>query len=149
DLDCVRVPRAVVTCVAGEPTACSELLVATTIMFTGFDLWDDAMDGDLPETWTALGPQEIALTAAALICGVGPIALGSLAIPPHTMMLMQHATARAFVSMAAGQQLDVRQYTDGAPSADSVLASIRGKSGAAFGMYAELAALFAGADAAQ
>lgn len=149
DMDCVRVPHAVLACAGGATRDAEELTVATTILFAGFDLWDDAMDGDLPSCWQPFGTAAASLTAAALIGGVGPMALRRLAVTGETGAAMQDAVSRAFLGMAAGQQLDMWQTRRADVSADSALASNEGKSGAAIGLYAELAALAGGVSVAE
>jgi hypothetical protein len=145
DMDCVRLPMAIAEAVGVEDMQpVSRLVEALVIMFTGFDLWDDAMDEELPAEWSGYSPAEISLAAAALIGGVGVQALGRVLATGRVHRRLSAAVAAAFASMAAGQAMDIAIRRDQSGAVPVVEQATWLKSGAALGLYAEATALLCG-----
>lgn len=147
DLDCVDLPRSVYAAVRGDRAAALPLAIATTVLWTGIDLLDDVMDGDLPPEWQGVRPAEITLAAATLISALAPLALSQLDAPAATLLAMHQTLAGGLLAMSGGQQADVAMADSDAATVEAVEASVAGKSGAGMAMLATLAAQFAGAPA--
>jgi geranylgeranyl pyrophosphate synthase len=144
-LDCVRLPRLVHLAVRGHDQSALPLAVALTVLYVGLDLWDSVMDGELGPAWDHLRPEEVSLTAAALIGGVVPLAMLALDAPAATVLAMQRALARAFTAIAAGQQVEWANAAGDQVTAEAAMAAVEGKSGDVVALFAELAALSADA----
>jgi geranylgeranyl pyrophosphate synthase len=146
-LDCVRVPRLVDAAVRGTAggAAIEALTIALAVLYTGIDLWDDAMDGELSPEWRGRRPDEVALVAAGLIGGAAPMALAAIPAPAETVIGLQRLLARGFVALSAGQQEDIALAGSDGATAVAVERSVIAKSGAAMAMYAAMAARLADA----
>jgi geranylgeranyl pyrophosphate synthase len=144
-LDSVRIPRLVHAAVRGDELPALPLAVSLTVLYVGMDLWDSVMDRELGREWHYIRPEEVSLAAAALIGGIAPLALCEINAPPATIVAIQSALARAFTTIAAGQQRDLALTDGDHATAEAAIAATDGKSGAVVGLFAETAALLAGA----
>lgn len=148
DLDCIFVPRWVYHAVRGDDAGALPLAIATALLWTGIDLFDDVMDGDLPPALDGAGAAEISLAAVTLISALAPLALSLAPTAAATTVAMQQTLARGLLRMSAGQQLDVTTVGSAMPSVEAATAAAAGKTGEGVAMLATLAAQFAGASAA-
>jgi hypothetical protein len=144
-LDSARIPALVYAAVAGDPGPAAPLGVALTVLYVGMDLWDSVMDRELPPAWDGVPPHVVSLAAAALIGGVAPVLVSDLDAPAGRVVAVQRTLGRAFIAIAAGQQSDIAAAGAIAPTSELAEEAMRGKSGEVLALFAETAALLAGA----
>jgi len=142
---CIPVPLAVYAAITGDAGAAVPVAAAATMLYLGVDIFDDVADGDLPGHWDGCSAAEANLAAATLFAAMPPLVIAELDTAPETRSAMQRTLAMGLVQMAAGQQMDMALRVDEIVSTENVELSVSHKSGAEIGMFARLAALFAGA----
>ncbi len=114
----------------------SALAEGCALFFLAADVIDDAQDGDLPPdvAW----PEAINAGQALLF---GALAAFAAAAPGADVA---SEVAEAGRCLASGQALDLALTWDSVPSEDTVMAAVRGKSGASLALFARIGALAAG-----
>jgi geranylgeranyl pyrophosphate synthase len=85
----------------------------------------------------------------ALVASLPQILIDGLDVPPDVRAQMQGGFARRLMRMLGGQHRDVRAAGTADVSAKAVEESVAAKTGEEFGLFAWLAAMYAGAAAAE
>jgi geranylgeranyl pyrophosphate synthase len=137
----VALPAAIAEIYALAPARNAALAEGCALFFLAADVIDDAQDGDLPPdvAW----PDAIN-AGQALLFG----ALGALAEAAPGADIAREV-AEAGRGLASGQALDLALTWDSLPSEDTVMAAVRGKSGASLALFARIGALAAGRPAGE
>ena len=142
-LACVQLPLLVFGALAGDEAPAVPLAAACTLVYLGADLLDNVADRELPPAWDEHGEALASLAGTTLIAALPPLALARLDAPPAVRLALSELLARGLVEMSAGQHSDLA----GAEAGDlaAARASVERKSGAEMALFAESAALLAGA----
>ncbi len=120
---------------------------ASTLLWAGADLMDDAADGELPEAWSGIPASRIALVATNLLATLPHLVVGRLD-PDRDgpVALYGQAVSRTLFAMSDGQAADL-DSAGCVRSTEDYIALVRRKSAAEFGLFAATPAILAGADA--
>jgi len=121
------------------------LAVALSLLELGIDLLDNLADQELPPHWQGYSSSVIQLTATQFLCCLPQLALMKLDASATCLLTMQQMLAQGLLRIGAGQLQDLKLQESSNPNIEDIQASVLGKSGERRGMYAALAAQFAGA----
>lgn len=117
---------------------------ASTLVWSGADLMDDAADGQLGSRWEGTSRHQIALVATNLLSVLPHLLVTrSLGEGPEAAAYAQ-ALSRTLFSMSEGQWTDLEGPVR-VDSTEAYLGVIRRKSGAEFALFASSPAILAGA----
>jgi geranylgeranyl pyrophosphate synthase len=120
---------------------------ASTVLWTGADLMDDAADGELSAAWSGVSSHQLALVSTNLLATLPHLIVGDLDDGDGSISAgYSQAVARTLFAMSEGQSADL-ESGHAVGSVSEYLAMIRRKSGAEFALFASTPALLAGADA--
>jgi geranylgeranyl pyrophosphate synthase len=139
----VQLPLLVFASLAGEEEPAIPLAAACTLVYLGADLLDNVADQELSSAWTEQGEALASLAGTTLIAALPPLALARLQASPALRLALSELVARGLVEMSAGQHSDLAGSDPGDLAA--ARASVERKSGAEMSLFAESAALLAGA----
>src|SRR5215471_6660077 len=142
-------PLSVYGAVRGERAPGIPIAAAIALMYLGFDIGDDLTDGDLPSHWKDRSFADTLIVMVALVASLPQTIIGALDIPTQRRADMQTAVARRLLTMLGGQHRDVRAAGTTEVSAKAVEESVVAKTGEEFALFAWLAAMSAGATAAE
>lgn len=133
-------------CLEGGAKTETSLKIASacTLLYLGFDVFDDVADGDCPANSDDFTPAEMNLAAAAFLCCLPQVLLSEIPSTPSTLLLLQKTAAEHMLRMSAGQQRDLRASAEKNLSIEAVIETVRLKSGAEIEMFARMAASAAG-----
>ena len=145
-LPSVHLPLLVALGIDSEEDAPIQLAMATALMELGMDLLDDLADRETGKHWQGWPPSAIQLAAMLVTGAFGQLAISTLPLEGDRIALLQACVARRLVAIAAGQQLDLQLVSSRSPSLDQVERANAGKTGERRALYAELGALYAGAE---
>ena len=145
----IDLPLSVYAAVRGERAPGIPIAAAIGLMYLGFDIGDDLTDGDLPPHWQGRSVAEIEIVMVALIASLPPTLIDALDVPADVRARMQGGFARRLMTMLGGQHRDVRTAGMADVSAKAVEDSVVAKTGEEFALFAWLAAMYAGAAAAE
>jgi geranylgeranyl pyrophosphate synthase len=131
----------------GRPLAESETAAAaSTSLWAGADLMDDAADGQLRDVWSGTSARRLALVSTNLLATLPHLLVAGLpGGDPPIAGRYGRAVSQTLFSMSEGQARDF----DSAACVDSCAAYldlVRRKSGSEFALFASTPALLAGAD---
>jgi heptaprenyl diphosphate synthase len=117
------------------------LAAGCALFFLAADIIDDAQDGDLPEGthW----PEAVNAGQALLFGALGAL---SSAAPDAPVAREVYEAGRR---LAFGQAIDLASTWESAPSEDTVMTAVRGKSGASIALFARMGAHAAGCSAGE
>ncbi|MFN2428060.1 MAG: polyprenyl synthetase family protein [Candidatus Binatia bacterium] len=143
----VDLPMAVAD-VLGRPVAeACVAAAASTLVWSGADLMDDAADAELTEDWAGVSPSQIALVSTNLLSTLPHLLVGEIDPGDGSIAsAYSQALARTLFVMSAGQSVDLDSAAS-VRTVDDYLDLVRRKSGAEFALFASTPALLAGADA--
>jgi geranylgeranyl pyrophosphate synthase len=140
----VHLPLRVYAALRGDDAPAIPLAVATTLIYLGMDLLDDLADGDLSDDWSAYRPEEITLLGITLLTALPLRLFAEMNVPPATRLQMIGLMADAGIRLSAGQGSDLAGAGQENVTVAQVEASVEGKSGSEFALFAALAAMLAG-----
>jgi geranylgeranyl pyrophosphate synthase len=135
-------PLAVARAARDDETIAIPVAMVGMLLFSGIDVLDDVMDGELPPSCRGFRPAEIIAGAGALVSSLPSLVLSSLEAPPGRLLAMQHHLKRAEMVMFAGQQQDVALTGKDPPRLMLAEAVTLAKAGEPSAMLASLSALF-------
>lgn len=142
----VDLPMAVAD-VLGRPVhEAQTAAAASTLLWSGADLMDDAADGELAPAWAEVPASRIALVATNLLATMPHLVVGRMYPDDDApAALYSQAVSRTLFAMSDGQaaDLDSAQAVHGV---DDYLSLVRRKSAAEFGLFAATPPILAGAD---
>jgi len=122
-----------------------ELAAATTLLWTGLELYDDLTDGDLAPYFRARPDFDTVFTAMGLACVLPPAILADLPIPEGSHRRLHQLSSTRLLQAFAGQQRDLHHVGRADVTPDAVARAVRGKNGAPSALFAALGAAAAGA----
>ncbi|MGH7727582.1 MAG: polyprenyl synthetase family protein [Vulcanimicrobiaceae bacterium] len=131
----------------GSADSRHDLAALTLVLWTAVDLLDDVADGDLGAEWAEYDANELVVMASSLLAGTSHLVVASLHAPPPVAARLHERIARGLCTMADGQIADIAHTGRNDVSADAIVASIAGKTGAECAMFAGLGAILAEAPA--
>ena len=143
----VHLPLLVAAHLLGDDLEAVPVAILAATLELAMDLADAMADGEVDDRWPALPAPSVPLVAMLLTSAVPMRAISTLEAPADRRLAMLDALGRQGLLIAHGQQLDLMLTRARAPSAATVAASNRGKTGERRALYAILAARFAGAAA--
>jgi len=117
---------------------------ASTCLWAGADLMDDAADGQLPEVWSEVSPHLLLLVSTNLLSTI-PHLLAARLAGRDSSAAYGEAVSRTLFVMSSGQASDLRAHRD-VRTIDAYLSMVRRKSGVEFGLFAATPALLAEGD---
>jgi geranylgeranyl pyrophosphate synthase len=144
----VDLPILLHAALTGDAAPARRLAVVTTLVYLGAGAVDDVADGECAAHWAGVPASQVELVGAFLLSALPQLALGRLPVPPATAMAMHEALARGLAEMFTGQLLDLATARSQTVDPAVVKASVAAKGGGEYAMFARLAALLAGSDAA-
>jgi geranylgeranyl pyrophosphate synthase len=119
---------------------------ASTSLWAGADLMDDAADGQLREAWTGTSARRLALVSTNLLATLPHILVASLpGVDPPIAGRYGRAVSETLFSMSEGQARDFESAAC-VDSCEAYLDLVRRKSGSEFALFASTPALLAGQD---
>jgi hypothetical protein len=145
----IDLPLSVYAAVRGDRAPGIPIAAAIGLMYLGFDIGDDLTDGDLPPHWQGRSVGEIEIIMVALVASLPPTLIDALDVPADVRARMHGGYARRLLTMLGGQHRDVRTAGTADVSAKAVEESVVAKTGGEFALFAWLAAVCAGATAAE
>jgi heptaprenyl diphosphate synthase len=145
----VHLPLLAFGALTGDDGPAVPLATATALLELGIDLLDHIADGELDAHWAGQPPALPHLAATGLLCALPQLALCALDVPAETARSLQRALARGLCAIGAGQQRDLAQAAAGTAAIEDIEAAVAGKTGERRALYARLAGLLSGAEAAQ
>ena len=128
----VALPRAMAEVYGIAAPRDGALADGCALFFLAADVIDDAQDGALPEDicWS----EAVTAGQALLFAAIGAFAF---ACPGAPVAREIHEAGR---NLVAGQAIDLASTWDDSPDEDTVMAAVRGKSGASLAMFARMGA---------
>jgi geranylgeranyl pyrophosphate synthase len=133
----------------GRPLEESEIAAAaSTSLWAGADLMDDAADGQLQEVWAGTSGRLLALVSTNLLSTLPPLLVASLnGSDERVAGRFSRALSEALFAMSEGQSQDFESAAV-VDSCEAYLDLVRRKTGSEFALFAGTPAILAGADAA-
>jgi geranylgeranyl pyrophosphate synthase len=131
----------------GRPLEESEIAAAaSTSLWAGADLMDDAADGQLRQVWSGTSGRLLALVSTNLLSTVPPLLVASLADGDARVTgRFSRALSETLFEMSEGQAKDFESAAV-VDSCEAYLDLVRRKSGSEFALFASTPAILAGAD---
>ncbi|MCR4468309.1 polyprenyl synthetase family protein [Burkholderia sp. SCN-KJ] len=144
----VHLPLLVHAAITGETAAAVPLASALLVMEAGVYLLDHMMDGELAAPLDAWSPGTQVLAATSLLSYVPQQLLTSMPCTAERLRSIQHRLAEGMRRIRLGQAIEIECKAAGRVTLASAEESVNGKTGERRALYATLAAILAGADAA-
>ncbi len=144
-----RLPLLVHAAIAGDEGPALPVAAACTLLHLGGDLFDSAVDDELPIPWRERDPAEINLAATTLLGVLPQLALARLedqGTPPATTLALTRLFANTLLKMGAGQHEDLRLSCSEDVSLKEIQAMVERKSGSEIALSARAGALVATRD---
>lgn len=142
----IDLPVAVAGVLDRPPRERQAAAAASTLLWSGADLMDDAADGELDDAWAGVPASRIALVATNLLATLPHLVVGRLDPDDDgPAALYSQAVSRTLFAMSDGQAADL-DSANRVHGIDDYIALVRRKSAAEFGLFAATPAILAGAD---
>jgi geranylgeranyl pyrophosphate synthase len=139
----VHLPLLCASAVAPDAPPPLDLAAATTLLWTGLELYDDQTDGDLALAFRDRPASETTFAAFALSCVLPPALLAELPLPEAAHRRVQRLLSGRLLQAFAGQQADLAHVGRDDVATGAVEAAVRGKNGAASALFSALGAVVA------
>jgi len=119
---------------------------ASTLLWAGADLMDDAADGELGQDWDGVSRSQIALVSTNLLSTLPHLLVGGVDFTDGAVSAAySQAVSRTLFVMSEGQSADLDSPRS-VRTIDDYMALVRRKTGAEFALFASTPAILAGAD---
>jgi geranylgeranyl pyrophosphate synthase len=142
----IDLPRAVGDLLGRPREERETAAAASTSLWAGADLMDDAADGQLRETWAGTSGRLLALVSTNLLSTLPHLLVASLdGCGDGVAGAYGRAVSEALFSMSEGQARDFESAAV-VDSCEAYLDLVRRKSGSEFALFASTPAILAGAD---
>ncbi|MEH2157014.1 class 1 isoprenoid biosynthesis enzyme [Nostoc sp.] len=141
----VHLPFLVYAGVTGDDKQAVPLAVALFLLDLGIDLLDNIADNELLPEWQEYNSSVLQLAATEFAFCLPHLALTKLDASPTCLLTMHQMIVKGLLKACAGQEQDLELQGSSNPSIEDIQASVRGKSGERWGMFAALGAQFGGA----
>ena len=151
DLHAIQLPMLVYEDATGSHEPAAPLAAACLLLYLGADLFDAAVDNELPDCWQGRTCGEVHLAAATLLAALPTLALDELArdgVPADRVWRLGRDFATTLAIMSAGEHADLSMEDRDDVALDECRRMVERKAGAEVGLFTRAGALLATDDAA-
>ncbi|KGG23763.1 MULTISPECIES: polyprenyl synthetase family protein [unclassified Prochlorococcus] len=147
-LPCVNSPLIIHCAIKGEERSAVKLAAACLFLYLAADIIDDIVDGDFSRHWgEEISSSEGILASVVFASSIAPLAMDDIGIGTHGACLLKASLSKCIISMAAGQQGDLRSSESlSSTPPEQVIKNVQAKSGSEIAGFALMAAQLAGAE---